>query len=358
MASVAQVALVALSALGIAATGACKSKEVAKQGADDAAPGPKEVEGPFANAVQVSERGWMITDDRPPPLPDEDRGGGAERKRFGRSPLYVDGKGVAVVTYGELPPWLPTRPIELNDGRKVNRFLLAEYFEAIDIPLAKIKEVHFYGGRGRVAVMPGKEIRRGKDLLRFSFTQGDGGKMRMHWDGELEVSDTIDKIRAVAVYIDKKPPKWDRAKWGLVDDAGNKYEGVPYVEVPLKGGLRIYKDGRIAHVLKRNRAFNRGVKPHRMVDGVPYFRLFDYLDELEVDVSDAAVLELLHQNDVARRLTGAELAAEKDRIEISAPPKSGGQVLVHLGPPEKRISVEVTAIALMSPKRSRPTHRR
>ncbi|HEU5058996.1 MAG TPA: hypothetical protein VFU21_20830 [Kofleriaceae bacterium] len=340
----------------------------------------KEIKGPFANAVQVSEHGWMMTGDlTPPPVEresvgvDEDGdgetdgggggggdrgGGGAKKKRFGQSPLYVDGKPVAVVAYGELPPWLPTRPIKLNDGREVIRFLLAEYFEAVGVPVGKIREVHLYGGRGRIAIIPGKEIRRLKKQLMFSFTEGDNGKMRMHWDHKLDVSDTIDKVQAVAIYIEKKAPRWDRGKWGLVDDAGVKIEGIPFVEHPLKGGVRFYLDGRIAHHLKRNRTFDRKVEPKMLVDGTPYFALFEYLEQMGVDTRGVVAMELLDKNRVVRRIEGAELARERGTIDISAPPAMSGQVMVHVGPDASRTTTGVSSVLLYTAKRARAHHRR
>lgn len=333
---------------------------------------PKEARGPFANAVQVSEHGWLMKGDLTPPPVDKDEigiddegedgglrgGGGAKRKRFGQSPLYVDGKPVAVVAYGELPAWLPTRPVKLSDGRETIRFRLAEYFESLGIPLAKLREVHLYGGRGRVAIIPGKEIRRVKKELLFSFTEGDNGKMRMHWDPKLDVSDTIDKVQAVALYIDKKPPKWDRAQWGLVDDAGVKIEGIPYNDQPLKGGVRIYLDGRIVHHLKRNRTFERKVEPQMLVDGIPYFLLFDYLEQLGVDTRGVTAMELFDKNSILRRVEGAELARERAALQISAPPGVSGQVMVHLGPADSRTSLGVSSIMLYTPKRARAHFRR
>jgi hypothetical protein len=338
---------------------------------------PSLIKGPFANAVRVSERGFILEDTSPPPRDDGDSGslsldgddddemkvpgrggGGSKRKRFGQSPLYLDGVGIAVVAYGELPAWLPTRPEKLSDGRSVTRFRLAEYFEALGVPVGKIQAVHFYGGRGRVAIIPGDELRRIKDELLFSFTAGDAGKMRMHWDSKFDVSDTIDKVQAVALYVDKAPPRWDRAKWGLVDERGERIEGIPYAAEPMRGGVRLYLDGRIAHVLKRNRTFDRKIAPHRIVDGVPYFRLFEYLEEEELKAGAVAAVELLQENAVVLRLEGAALAAERETLEMSAPPQAGGQVTIHLGPQEARRSVSVTSVNLYTAARLRPTYRR
>jgi hypothetical protein len=334
----------------------------------------KAVKGPFANAVQVNAHGWMMTGDLTPPpvqkeevsLDDDDEsdgggqrgGGGAKKKKFGQSPLYVDGQPVAVVAYGELPAWLPTRPVKLSDGREAIRFLLAEYFEAVGVPIGKIREVHLYGGRGRVAIIPGKEIRRLKKELMFSFTEGDNGKMRMHWDPKLEVSDTIDKVQAVAIYVEKKPPRWDRAQWGLVDEAGVKFEGIPYNDHPLKGGVRFYLDGRIAHHLKRNKTFERKIEPHMMVDGVPYFLLFDYLAQVGVNTRGVTAMELVDKNSIVRRIEGAELARERATIEISTPPGMSGQVMVHIGPDGNRTAIGISSLQLYTAKRARAHFRR
>jgi hypothetical protein len=248
--------------------------------------------------------------------------------------------------------------VKLSDGREVPRFLLAQYFEALGLPLAKIVEVHLYGGRGRVAIIPGNEIRRVKKELMFSFTAGDNGKMRMHWDSKLAVSDTIDKVQAVAVYIDKKPPRWDRGKWGLVDDEGVKIEGIPYCDEPMKGGVRIYLDGRIVHHLKRNKTFERKVEPTMMVDGIPYFRMFDYLEELGVDTRGVVAMELLDRNTVVRRVEGAELKRERPTIELSAPPGMSGQVMVHIGPEDRRTATGVSSVLLYTARRARAHFRR
>jgi hypothetical protein len=333
------------------------------------------VKGRFANTVKVGENQWELVGDLTPPSPDAQDdggslsldgdeetpirgGGGAKQKRFGQSPLYVDGKPVAVVAYGELPAWLPTRPVKLGDGRPANRFRLAEYFEALGIPVSKIQQLHLYGGRGRVAIIPGDEIRRLKNDFLFSFTEGDSGKMRMHWDHKLQVSDTIDKVQAVAVYIEKKPPAWDRGKWGLVDEQGAKIEGFPYVERPLKGGVRFYLDGRIVHHLKRNQTFERKIEPDRLVDGTPYFRVFHYLEETGVETDAVVALELVDQNTIVRRIEGDELKAIRAGLEMSAPPASSGHVTFHLGPEGSRTTLKVTSIQLYTARRAAARHRR
>jgi hypothetical protein len=265
---------------------------------------------------------------------------------------------IAVVAYGELPAWLPTRPATLNDGRVVNRFRFAEYLRALGVPVGRVQAVHLYGGRGRVGILPGAELRRLKDRLLFSFTRGDQGKMRMHWNGDVGVSDSIDKVQAVAVYVRRRPPRWDRGKWSLVDDEGVAFEGIPYAESPLKGGVRIYLDGRIAHVFKRKRIFERKIAPARMIDGAPAFGMFAYLDEMGVGARPVVAMELLDENRVALRLDGSSLRNQRETIELSAPPQSSGRIVVHLGPARARRSLEVTAINLYTARRSKARERR
>ncbi len=368
--------LAVVAALLFAGNNSCSSgPDSASRGAGPASPtgtAQRRVvqRGRFADAVQVGKNRWMLLNDAPPPLESDElavdgdggggtgdgggqrRPGGQQKKRFGQSPVYVDGVPTAVVAYGELPPWLKTRWVALNDGRKVIRFVFADYLRALGVPLRRVQAVHLYGGRGRVGTISGSELRRMRSRLLFSFTKGDAGKMRMHWDGDVQVSDSIDKVQAVAVYVDRKPPRWDRGKWGLVDENGVEFEGIPYAQAPLKGGVRIYLDGRIAHVLKRNRTFERKIEPARIVGGVPTFGMFDYLDQVGVDARRVAAVELLDENQVALRLDGRALAAERVNAELSAPPRSSGRVVVHLGGDEDRRDIAVTAINLYTRKRA------
>ena len=384
MRSVVHGLLVGAAAVALVGTAACKSDS--SHGSRAKVPA-KKVHGRFADAVKVSDHGWMLSNSPPPPSRAEtlahplkysmdgdagpggalqggggagpgNGGGGSGHKRFGQSPVYVNGVAVAVAAYGELPPWLPTRPFKLGDGRLATRFRIAEYLAALGVNVGKIKEVHFYGGRGRIGIVKGDEIRRMRDKLEFSFTQDTQGKMRMHWDNGVKVSDSIDKVQAVAVYVHKKPPTWNMGKWGLVDDDGNRIEGIPYAEEPLKGGVRIYLDGHIANVLKRKNTFTRKVAPDRVVDGVPYFGLFSYLHDVKVNGSKVVAIELLSRNEIVERLDGPALAAERGRLEIAAPPRSSGRIQVSFGPESDRKTVLVTAIEMYTPRRARAHFRR
>lgn len=69
-------------------------------------------------------------------------------------------------------------------------------------------------------------------------------------------------------------------------------------------------------------------------------------------------MELLDRNTVVRRVEGSELARERPTIELSAPPAMSGQVVVHIGPEDKRTSTGVSSILMYTAKRARAHFRR
>lgn len=189
----------------------------------------------------------------------------------------------------------------------------------------------------------------------FSFSSGEGGKARFHWIDELEALRTVDKVRQVAVYIDKPAPAFDPQMSAFVDSTGQIIDELPYVKEKLRGGVRVLRDAQIATVIKRKRLFEDDIEPTKLEDGTPHFVLFDFLAAEGVKVDDVASLELLSFNDIVARLDGPALTAAKRSLQFSAPPKSKGHVLVHLPGKEP---VEVTAISLFSRKRASASHAR
>jgi hypothetical protein len=59
---------------------------------------------------------------------------------------------------------------------------------------------------------------------------------------------TPDKISGVMIYIDRKPPTVTRE--GIELD-GKEVTGVPYYGDPIRGGIRVYLDDRLAAIIKR-----------------------------------------------------------------------------------------------------------
>ncbi len=279
------------------------------------------------------------------------------RQRFkSDTPLYVDGTLVATVRYWELPPWLPSVWKTLGDGRRAERFLFAQYLESLGIDVAKITAVHLHGGRGRVAITSGDELRKVAGELLFSFTQGESGKMRMHWGPQFKVSDTIDKVQKVNIYIKTKAPKWDMRQMSLVDDAGNPLRDETD---EMRGSVRVYVDGRIALLLKRKDLDAQGAIPSHIDGDVPMYDLFGYLRTKGVDGGRIAAMELYDRDELVARVEGADrLRNKKLPVEFAAPKQQGGRVVVHYPAGAGRDEMPVTAIGLFSTKRASAKHRR
>jgi hypothetical protein len=152
------------------------------------------------------------------------------KRRFGEAVTYIDGKAVGVVKYTEIPVELTRKPRLMPPDFPV--FPLAEYLERVGADLAKIKQVHLYGGR-RVSVIDGKELLKARERLVFAFSQGeDGGKPRMEWPSPgVKTNTRIDTLTAIAVYEEKEPPTLHAQEYVgsfLAFDDGRPLEGIPY----------------------------------------------------------------------------------------------------------------------------------
>ena len=188
----------------------------------------------------------------PPTDPADVKGTPEHIRRFRDAPVVVDGELVALLRFGELPPRLAPRMVTLADGRQARRYRMSDWLTALGLDLATVQAVHWHGGRGRVAVIPGDAIRQWPDELLFSFTGGTAGKPRMHWvSPHFRPNDQIDLVGGVAVYSSRKPPTWDPDRGTLLLDGAPA--ALPYADLTHRGGVRIYVAGRIAGTLKRRR---------------------------------------------------------------------------------------------------------
>lgn len=259
------------------------------------------------------------------------RGGGQRGQRFGDAAVYVDGKPKGVLRFLELPPTLKVRPQKLQDGREVARYRVAEYLESIGVDLAKLKTLHLRGGRSRVSIIPGSEVRKYKDSLLFSFTRGDSGKARMEWpDAPIEVNTTIDTMVAVTAYVERDPPRYDRQKRAYLDENGEKIEGIPFAkpEESLRG-TRVYADGKLVASVKRKRlpdsVLSKSYTPKN-----PRFSLDSYLASTGVDPAKISTLAVVRGDFVVARLDAAAWKKAREKAEFSLAPGSEGRVIVHL----------------------------
>ncbi len=266
---------------------------------------------------------------RPPPQdaparsgdPADIKGTPEHIRRFRDAPVVVDGELVAMLRFGELPARLAPRMTTLADGRLARRYRMSDWLAALGLDLATVQAVHWHGGRGRVAVIPGDAIRKWPDELLFSFTGGTSGKPRMHWvSPHFRPNDQIDLVSAVAIYLTRRPPSWDADRGALLLDGA--VVTLPYADLTHRGGVRIYVGGRIAGTLKRKRLPDAD----RAVDG--RYRLLPALQRASPSFAhatligeDGAILTTLP----SERLTQATFEAPTDasghlRLYLPDPP--------------------------------------
>src|SRR5581483_765127 len=97
-------------------------------------------------------------------------------QRFHPATVFVDGVARVACTYNEMPPSVKPEKYQWEPGYWAHRERLAEYLKSLGINLAKVRAVHFYGGRDHVVMVPGDEIRKHQKDLYFSFTRDLFGK--------------------------------------------------------------------------------------------------------------------------------------------------------------------------------------
>jgi len=196
-------------------------------------------------------------------VPAEFKNGAARWKDTG---VYVDGKPIGFLTFGELP--IALKPTWVKDKVSQNKpadcpkcpawkwsqqrfYKFTDYLKAIGVDVRKVKEIHVYGPRlSQTVVATGKDLQSKRaDGFMFRFG-GDVGGKALPWVPEgFGNGKTPDKIAGVMIYIQRKPPKVTRD--GIELD-GQPVYGVPYYGDPIRGGVRVYLDDKLAAIIKRN----------------------------------------------------------------------------------------------------------
>ena len=92
---------------------------------------------------------------------------------------------------------------------------------------------------------------------------------------------TPDKISAVMIYVTKTPPTLVR-NYGFTLD-GELVKGVPYGGEPLRGGVRVYLDDKLATIIKRQDLPAPDVAPG--ADGEARWSLYGFLAAKQIDTS-------------------------------------------------------------------------
>lgn len=263
-------------------------------------------------------------------VPKEFTAGMAKWKDAG---VYVDGKPLGFLTWGELPlgckvSWLrdkvsADKRYGTNDpGWKWARkryYKFTDYLKAIGVDLRKVKELHVYGPKPTQSlIVTGKDLQSpaASDFW-FWFGANTSGKPIPHAPENFGNGRIADKISSVMVYIDKKPPTLVENEGLFLD--GVEQTGVPYYGDPIRGGVRIYLDDQLATIIKRQELDPK--QATKGPDGEPQWKLADFLTSHGVTWKRAVELWVIRDEKRSEKFSAAELSTMM--FEASSQSKGG-----------------------------------
>ncbi len=251
------------------------------------------------------------------PRKEPERGG----NRWKDTGVYLDGKPIAVLGFGELP--IALKPIWIEEEKsaeiepgshapgyvivKQRRYRFTDYLKALGVDLARIKELHVAGPRwSETIVATGADLRSKKALgFMFRFGGSVGGKAIPVVPNGFGNDVSPDKISAVMIYIDKKPPRVVPNEGFEVD--GQIVQSIPYADAPVHGGVRVYRDDRLVGSLHRRNIVEK--EAARVdADGTAHYKLLDVLKQDGVDVRGIAEAWIIRDERRKERLGATQLA--------------------------------------------------
>jgi hypothetical protein len=260
----------------------------------------------------------------------------AGAKKWRDTGVYLDGRPIANLSFGELPIALkpvfieervssPIEPGHKGPGFtiiKQRQYRFTDYLKSLGVDLAKVKELHVYGPKFTDSVVVGgAELRKKGKSFMFRFGSDVQGKALPVVPDNFGNDRSPDKITAVMIYVEKTPPKliWNE---GFQLD-GHTITNVPYYGDPMRGGVRVYKDDRYALSIKR--PLLRETEPAATLpDGTPSYKLYALLEANEVDMSKVAEAWVVHHERRTEKLTRDELA----KLTFVIGPKGQNEILL------------------------------
>lgn len=277
-------------------------------------------------------------------VPAEFKSGAARWKDVG---VYVDGKPMGFMSWGELPIALkPTwvqdkvsaekRPGTDDPGWRWARqrfYRFDEYFKALGIDAKRIKEVHVYGPKlSEVHISAGKELfgPKAKEFM-FRFGGNTSGKPIPAVPEGYGNQRIGDKISGVMIYINKKPPKLVWNEGPMLD--GVLQTGVPYFGDPIRGGIRVYFDDKLVGIIKRQELDVS--KATKQADGELSWKLADVLAAQGVKVDTAVEMWVIRNERREEKFPVADLA----NLTFTAGSQAKGGILLT----DKKIRANVIA---------------
>jgi hypothetical protein len=272
---------------------------------------------------------------------DDDVGQGEAHKsgaaRWKDVGVYLDGQPISFLTFGELPitlkpTWLKVKKdAEMRAGTsdtgwrwgQQRAYRVVDYLRALRIDIQKVKAVHLYAPAFTESIVVTHDdlmSPKAKDLM-FRFGGDINGKPLPVIPDHFANNVSPDKITGIMIYVDKKPPKLDRDEEGFMLD-GQRQVGVPYYGEPVRGGVRVYLDDRLATIIKRQELDAKNAT--KATDGTLQWSLHDFLASKGVDLSKVVEGWVIREDLRAERLSPADLNTSLFAASSQA---SGGVVL-------------------------------
>ena len=279
-------------------------------------------------------------------VPAEFKTGKARWKDTG---VYLDGKPIGFLTFGELPitlqpTWVkdkvsqdkpPGSTIPAWRWAQMRYYKFDDYLRSVGIDPRSVREIHVYGPKMTDSIIAtGRELASAKGQgFMFHFGANVSGKAIPQVPEGFGNGRTPDKISAVMIYIKKKPPTLVPDDGFYLD--GRPVEGVPYYGEPLRGGVRVYLDDKLATIIKRQDLDNKdAVTTDKNGDG--HWGLYAFLGKHGVDTSHVVEGWAIVNDKRTARIAGADLAT----MTFSATSQAKGQVTLGDG----KITAQVIAL--------------
>ncbi len=288
----------------------------------------------------------------PPPtsvndyVPAEFKNGKARWKDTG---VYVDGKPIAFLNWGELP--ITLQPTWVKDKVSQNKppgsnipawrwaqqryYKFDDYLVSLGIDPRSIREMHIYGPQEtNTLIVTGRELASANGhKLMFRFGANVSGKAIPQIPPDIGNNRHPDKISAVMIYIKKAPPKLVPDDGFYLD--GRPVDGVPYYGEPARGGVRVYLDNKLAAIIKRQDLDNKDAVTIDK-NGDAHWSLYAFLGKHGVDTSKVAEGWAIKDEKRTDRIPGDVMKT----ITFTATAQAKGQVV--LG--DQKITAQVIAL--------------
>jgi hypothetical protein len=225
---------------------------------------------------------------------------GSRRKAAAGAAVYVDGRAVGTLRYGELPPGIEARAITPNGAAR--NYRVDEYLRAIGVDVDRARAIHFRGSGQRVSSLEREELDREPGRFVFDFAGNDTGAATIAWDTVgLKNKFLVHEIREVLVYVDRPALAIAPGRSCYLEAGETECSAkVPYATEELAKGTRVYLDGKLAGTVKRRRLTDDLIVG-KSDDGLDRFALGKFLASVGVNPARANAIEVVAGDDVVGR---------------------------------------------------------